>query len=241
LRATDTPSICNAIEVVQGKRGFERYTRQTVLASDPSAKPIVGYAVTAMIAARKPPTEDPTVIRERRMAYSKMMAEARTPSVAVVEDADYPDCVGAYWGEVNTAVHRGFGMAGALTNGVMRDLGDMPAGFPVLAGSIGPSHAFVHVRAINVEVSVFGLTIRPGDLVHADRHGARRRMNEGRIRSLDINPLIAGPDGLVAVDALVEEFTSWHQTRLCLSANRTELLRLGRVCLIPLQRCWRGD
>ena len=63
-------------------------------------------------------------------------------------------------------------MSGALTNGVMRDLGDMAEGFPVVAGSIGPSHGFVHVRELSTPVSIFGLTVQDGDLVHADRHGA---------------------------------------------------------------------
>ncbi len=172
LKSVDTPSVCNAIEVVQGKRGFDRFTRGTVMSSDVNASPVVGYAITARIAAKTPPAEDPAVIKERRMAYYKMMAEAPHRGIAVVEDVDYPDCVGAFWGEVNTTVHKGFGIGGALTNGVMRDLGAMPDGFPVLAGSVGPSHAFVHVREIGIAVSLFGLTIRPGELVHADRHGA---------------------------------------------------------------------
>ena len=54
----------------------------------------------------------------------------------------------------------------------MRDLGDLPDDYPVIAGSIGPSHGFVHVREIATPVTVFGLTIEDGDLVHADRHGA---------------------------------------------------------------------
>ena len=54
----------------------------------------------------------------------------------------------------------------------MRDLGDLAEEFPVVAGSIGPSHGFVHVREIDTPVSVFGLQVSPGDLVHADRHGA---------------------------------------------------------------------
>ena len=62
-------------------------------------------------------------------------------------------------------------MAGALTNGVMRDLGDMPAGFPVIAGSIGPSHAFVHVRNLGETVNIRGMQVAQGDLIHADRHG----------------------------------------------------------------------
>jgi regulator of RNase E activity RraA len=112
------------------------------------------------------------VIRARRMDYYRIMAEAPRPAVAVIEDVDFPGAVAAYWGEVNVTVHKGLGIAGALTNGVVRDLGDLPDGFPVVAGSIGPSHGFAHLTAIGTPVTVFGLTVAPGDLVHADRHGA---------------------------------------------------------------------
>ena len=171
LQSVDTPTVCNAIEVAQGKRGFNDFTRGTMLASDTKGV-IVGYAVTAQIAAIEPPTEAVSVIRERRMSYYKAMSENVKPSIAVVEDLDYPNCIGAFWGEVNTTIHKGFGMSGALTNGVMRDIGDMAEGFPVVAGSIGPSHGFVHVRSVNQPINIFGMNIKSGDLVHADRHGA---------------------------------------------------------------------
>ena len=171
LQGLDTPTVCNAIEVAQGRRGFNAFTRGTVLASDTS-RAVVGYAVTAQIAALAPPSEAPEVVRARRMDYYRAMAEAPHPSVAVIEDLDVPNAIGAYWGEVNTAIHRGFGMSGALTNGVMRDLGDLTPDFPVIAGSVGPSHGFVHVRTVGTPVTVFGLTVASGDLVHADRHGA---------------------------------------------------------------------
>lgn len=172
LRRVDTPTVCNAIEVAQGRRGFNGFTRGTMLSSDPLAPAVVGYAVTAKISALAPPTEPADATRARRMAYYKAMAGAPQPSVAVIEDVDFPDCIGAYWGEVNTTVHKGFGMSGAVTNGVMRDLGDLAPGFPVIAGSIGPSHGFVHVTELGMPVEIFGLSVRQGDLVHADRHGA---------------------------------------------------------------------
>lgn len=172
LQSVDTPTVCNAIEVAQGKRGFNDFTRGTMLCSAPNEPAIVGYARTAKIAAVAPPTEPPEVIKTRRMQYYKYMSEGPRPALAVVEDLDFPDCIGAYWGEINTTVHKGFGLGGALTNGVMRDLGDVPEGFPVIAGSIGPSHGFVHVREIGTPVRIFGMTVAPGDLIHADRHGA---------------------------------------------------------------------
>ena len=172
LKQVDTPTVCNAIEVAQGKRGFDAFTRGTMLASHPDAPAIVGYARTARIAAVTPPTEAPEVIKARRMEYYRHMSEGPRPALAVIEDVDFPQCIGAYWGEINTTVHKGFGLSGALTNGVMRDLGDLPEGFPVIAGSIGPSHGFVHVKDIGQPVSVFGLRVADGDLIHADRHGA---------------------------------------------------------------------
>ena len=170
LRSVDTPTVCNAIEVAQGKRGFNDFTRGTMQCSD-VASVVVGYARTAKIAAVEPPNEPADVIKTRRMEYYRHMAEGGSGCVAVVEDLDYPHAIGAYWGEINTTVHKGFGMVGALTNGVMRDLGDLPDRFPVVAGSIGPSHGFVHVREIGTPVDIFGMTVKDGDLVHADRHG----------------------------------------------------------------------
>ncbi|WP_299968025.1 RraA family protein [uncultured Roseobacter sp.] len=172
LRQVDTPTVCNAIEVAQGKRGFDAFTRGTVLASDPGAPAMVGYARTARIAAVHPPEEPADVIKARRMDYYRHMASGPRPGVAVVEDMDVPNAIGAYWGEINTTIHKGFGLSGALTNGVMRDLGDLPEAFPVVAGSIGPSHGFVHVREIATPVTVFGMAVSDGDLIHADRHGA---------------------------------------------------------------------
>ena len=172
LQSIDTPTVCNAIEVAQGKRGFSHFTRGTMVCSAPQSEPLVGFAKTAKIAALSPPNDDKEVIKNRRMEYYRYMSEVSGPSIAVIEDEDFPDCIGAYWGEINTKIHKRFGLSGVLTNGVVRDLGDLAEDFPVIAGSIGPSHGFVHVREIDTPVSVFGITVSPGDLVHADRHGA---------------------------------------------------------------------
>ncbi len=197
LRSVDTPTVCNAIEAAQGKRGFNNFTKATMVASAPEEKSVVGYALTAKIAATSAPEEPAESLKERRMAYYKYMAEGQRPCVAVIEDCDFPNCVGAFWGEINTTVHKGFGVSGVVTNGVVRDLGDLPTGFPVIAGSIGPSHAFVHVREFGKPVSVFGLAVEEGDLVHADRHGALV------IPSLVIPSLQHAIEKLIATERLV--------------------------------------
>jgi regulator of RNase E activity RraA len=173
LQSCDTPTVCNAIEVAQGHRGFDGFTHRTVEWAGSADARIVGFARTARIAGNPPPSEDPVEIRMRRMAYFKYMNDGPRPGVAVIEDINGDAALGAWWGEVHAQVHKQvFGLNGAVTNGVLRDLGDMPDGFPVLAGSVGPSHGFVHVHDIGTRVSIFGMTVNEGDLIHADRHGA---------------------------------------------------------------------
>ena len=117
--------------------------------------------------------EDPAdVTAQRRMDYYKYVAEGPRPTVVVIQDEDGPNACGAFWGEVNTTIHKGFGVEGAVTNGLVRDLDALPTGFPVIAGAVGPSHAFVHVTDFDTPVQLFGMIVSPNDLIHADRHGA---------------------------------------------------------------------
>jgi regulator of RNase E activity RraA len=172
LRSVDTPTVCNAIEVAQGKRGFNRFTRGSMLHSKAGDPAIVGFARTARISGLAPPSEPADVIRARRMDYFRSMADGDSPTAAVVEDVDYPNCIAGWWGEVHVAVHKGLGLSGAVTNGVMRDLDVIDEGFPILAGSIGPSHGYVHVVDIGTPVNIMGMRVAQGELIHADRHGA---------------------------------------------------------------------
>lgn len=178
LRSVDTPTVCNAIEEAQGKRGFSNFTRGTMQHSKPGDPAVVGFARTAKISGIAPPSEPDEVIRSRRKEYYRSMAAGAPPTAAVIEDVDYPSCVAGWWGEVHVAVHKGLGLAGAITNGSMRDLDVIDDGFPVLAGSIGPSHGFVHVVDIGSPVNVMGMHVDQGALMHADRHGALVIPNE---------------------------------------------------------------
>ena len=59
-----------------------------------------------------------------------------------------------------------------VTNGSVRDLDVLAAGFQVLAGKIGPAHAYVRIEETGIPVNIFGMNVQHNDLIHADRHGA---------------------------------------------------------------------
>lgn len=172
IKGYDTPTIVNAIEVALGTRDFNNYTKKPLVATEPSAGAVVGWALTARIRAKDPPITSQKELVQRRTDYYHYLQAASKPSLLVMEDLDYPDTHGAWWGEVNSTIHRGFGLAGVLTNGQVRDLDELVKGFPILAGMVGVSHAFVHLVDIGKPVEIFGLKVVEGDLLHADKHGA---------------------------------------------------------------------
>jgi regulator of RNase E activity RraA len=172
LRRTDTPTVCNALEHVMGGRTAEGFTKSPTVCADSSLPPVVGFARTAKIRAGSPAQKPAAEVRALRMEYYAYVSSGDGPTVAVIEDTDWPHCIGGFWGEMQVAQHKGLGVAGTLTNGVLRDLGMLDPGYQVIAGSIGPSHAFVHVTELDVPVTVFGMAVRPNNLIHADRHGA---------------------------------------------------------------------
>jgi regulator of RNase E activity RraA len=172
LRAFDTPTVCNALEVVAPERRATGFTARPFVCAFPELKPMVGFARTATIRAREPSTSPPAEARRLRLAYYEHVASGPRPALVVIQDLDEEPGFGAFWGEVNTAIHKGLGLEGCLTNGSIRDLDVIAPEFQLLAGLVGPSHAWVRVEEVGVEVAVHGMTVRDGDLVHADRHGA---------------------------------------------------------------------
>jgi regulator of RNase E activity RraA len=173
LRAFDTPTICNALEVVAPDRRAFGFNRRPLVAPFTATRPVVAFARTATIRSREPDRRDAQDAGKRRLAYYEHIAAAPMPSIAVIQDLDGADIgLGAFWGEVNSHVHKGLGCAGVITDGSVRDLDMWATDFFVLAGSIMPSHANVHVVDVGTVVNVAGMVVSPNDVIHADRHGA---------------------------------------------------------------------
>jgi len=173
LKSYDTPTICNALEVVDSSRRLTGFTTKPLVAPFPDLPPMVGYARTATIRSTHPHELDTKAARAQRIAYYEYVASGPGPQIVVIQDLDGPDRgFGAFWGEVQSTVHKALGCVGVITDGCIRDIPQWAPGLNVLAGSIAPSHAHVHLADFGKEVRVAGMVVRSGDLIHADRHGA---------------------------------------------------------------------
>jgi regulator of RNase E activity RraA len=174
LRAFDTPTICNALEIIDARYRVTGFTTKPLVCPFPDLPPMVGYARTATIRATNQNELDGKTAKAQRVGYYEYIAEGGpSPSITVIQDLDGADIgFGAFWGEVQSAVHKGLGCAGVVTDGCIRDIPQWAPNLPVLAGSVMPSHAWVHLADFGKQVRVAGMVVRSGDLVHADRHGA---------------------------------------------------------------------
>jgi regulator of RNase E activity RraA len=170
LRSIDTPTVCNLMEIVAPERRGSFYTVKHLFCPFPHLPPMVGFAKTVTMRARDK-VGGPSYMA-KRMDYLDYVAAAPQPGIAVIEDLDDPAGYGAFWGEVQSNIHKELGCLGTITNGSIRDIPQIAEGFQMLAGSLSPSHAYVHVEDFGIPVTIHGMAVKSGDLIHADQHGA---------------------------------------------------------------------
>lgn len=174
LGGYDTPTICNALEIVAPERRGFGFTIEPLQCLYPTLKPIVGFARTATIRSVQPQALPADEARARRLAYYHYVGEGGPkPAISVIQDLDgrYAG-FGSFWGEVNSHIHRGLGCLGVVTDGSVRDLDANASGFQMLCRMVVPSHAHVGIVDFGGTVTVAGMYVASGDLIHADRHGA---------------------------------------------------------------------
>ncbi len=168
LLALDTPTICNALEVVDPKRRARGFNVRPFVCVRPELGSILAYARTVRIRAAHQPMS-----RMDADGYYSYIAEGGpVPSIAVIEDIDEIPGYGAHWGEVNTNIHYGLGCQGVITNGSVRDIPDSQPKFQMLAGMVNPSHAWVNVVDWGLPINIHGMEVEDADLIHCDLHGA---------------------------------------------------------------------
>lgn len=170
LERWNTPTIYNGWEQITRDFSAQAFNLDETRDFMPQQGPMCGYAVTVVIEPSngKHRATNPNAWNE----YRAYIASVPGPKIVVVQDLDRPRVIGAFWGEVNSSIHRALGCIGTITDGGIRDLDEMNRiGFKALARRLCVGHAYSHPVRWGCEVEVFGCSIKPGQLIHADKHG----------------------------------------------------------------------
>jgi len=167
LRGLSTPTVSNAVELFNLRPRNEGYMAPEIRCLFPDIGVMVGYAVTARYAARAKPAKPGS-----RFDFWNYILQFPEPRVVVMADLDRPAGAGAYFGEVQATIHKRLGCAGVVTDGHVRDLDEVhPMGFHYFASGVCVSHAYVHLVDFGTPVTIGGLTVNSGDIIHGDKHG----------------------------------------------------------------------
>lgn len=185
LKRWNTPTIYNGWEqITRHDAGHECFNLEEVRDFMPQMGPMVGYAVTLVVEPGNP-------VHKANGAklwsdYRRYIGSIPGPKIVVIQDLDKPAVYGSFWGEVSSNTHHALGCVGTITDGAVRDVDEMTnAGFKALARRMCVGHAYSVPVRWGMEVEAFGLTVRPGDLIHADKHGFLAVPEEDHLRLLD--------------------------------------------------------
>ena len=185
LKRWNTPTLYNGWEqITNHDRTGGFVNREETRDFMPQMGPMIGYAVTAAFEPSNP--EHPKNNPDAWIQFREYLAGVPGPKIVVTQDLDRPETVGTYWGEVNANACRSLGCVGCIQDGAIRDVDEMTnAGFKALARRLCVSHAHSHPVRWNCEVEVFGAKVKPGQLIHADKHGFLVIPEEDQPRLLD--------------------------------------------------------
>src|SRR5579862_7559064 len=170
LRRWNTPTIYNGWEQITAQDpGEDAFNLEETIDYMPQMGPMTGRAITVVCEPGNPAhKQNPGAGSE----YRRYVASIEGPKIVIVQDLDKPRTLGAFWGEVNSSIHRALGCIGTITDGAIRDVDEMTnAGFKALARRLCVGHAWSCPVRWNCEVEVFGRKVQPGQLIHADKHG----------------------------------------------------------------------
>ncbi len=170
LQRLDTCTVSNAIETFQLRLRNTGFADSSIHCMFEDWPPMVGYAATARLRTGEAPMSGGAY--HDRSDWWQSILEIPAPRVVVLEDLDRPPGVGAFLGDMHAAILRALGCVGYVTDGAVREIPRVrELGLQLFAGNVAVSHAYAHIFDFGATVKVGGLEVRPGDLLHGDRHG----------------------------------------------------------------------
>ncbi|MCL5808929.1 MAG: RraA family protein [Deltaproteobacteria bacterium] len=179
LKDYDTPSITNVLATYPANPlclGLYNpwtenwYTDQTIRCMYPELGRTVGYAVTCVYGL-----PDPGFNRLTFMDVIDALDASPKPTILVLQQKFPPEIagkVGLSGGNMTSAM-KAVGCLGVISNGPSRDLDEIrPMKFQYMLTGVTAGHGAMAVYAVNVPVSVGGMDVCPGDIIHMDEDGA---------------------------------------------------------------------
>ena len=172
LRRVDSCSLANAIETFNTRLRNTGFTDSRIRCLFPTLPPMVGYAATARIRTSEPPMEGHSYYD--KTDWWNHILSIPAPRVVVVEDVDRHPGLGALVGKVHSNILSALGCAGIVTNGAVRNTkAAQSIRFHMFAANVTVSHAYAHIFDFGGSVTVGGLSVKPGDLLHGDAYGVQ--------------------------------------------------------------------
>ena len=179
LKNFDTPSITNVVATypdhplclgLYNPWSANWYTDQSLRCMYPELGRTVGYAVTCTWGV-----PDPNYSGVTFMDVLDAMDASLKPTIFVFQQKFPPELegkVGLAGGNMTTAM-QAIGCVGAISNGPSRDIDEIrPMKFQYLLSGVTAGHGAMAVHAVNVPVSVAGMDVAPGEIIHMDENGA---------------------------------------------------------------------
>ena len=179
LKNFDTPTITNVVATypdhplclgLYNPWSENWYTDQSLRYMYPELGRTVGYAVTCTWGV-----PDPNYSGVTFMDVLDAMDASPKPTIFVFQQKFPPELegkVGLAGGNMTTAM-QAIGCVGAISNGPSRDIDEIrPMKFQYLLSGVTAGHGAMAVHAVNVPVSVAGMDVAPGEIIHMDENGA---------------------------------------------------------------------
>ncbi len=173
LRAIDSPTVANAIEHFQVRPRVTGYCGSNVRALIPGLGTMLGYAVTC----RGDSTTEDRDRREHADLYRAIhqVASQGLPAVVVIGDDGDPNKIhlSCHAGEMMGNTMKRVGAVGLITDGGLRDIHEIKAmgAFHYYGRGLVVAHGRPCIYDIGATVTIDGMTVRPGDLLHGDENG----------------------------------------------------------------------
>jgi regulator of RNase E activity RraA len=177
LRSVDTPTLSNAIELLQVRPKHEGFAPLQLRSLFPEFGVMAGYAVTAQV---ETVTRPEPVDWDRFLELFAAVKASPQPAVVCLQEIGGHADFAAHAGEVMCTAFRRLGAVGLVSDCAVRDIPEVKnLGFHYFARGTVASHANFRIIRIGVDIQILGLPIRPGEIIHGDINGLLSVPEEG--------------------------------------------------------------